>query len=221
MPKEILVLPVSNAILFPHGSLSFQIKESRYGAVIRETAKDRREIGILFYRNIFRKKKLITIPKQSLIGCLGMVEMFERLPLGRLNILLRGGKRFNVQRTSQSKACYRAEVALLDDVDFRLTAAEKIRLANHLYNKLEKYLQATLKIDTLSLSYKFDKLNLERLINQAAMYLDVCFEEKQRILEISSLEKRYQFINNIIEEGLAIARFSENRMCIFENPILN
>ncbi|MFQ5631044.1 MAG: LON peptidase substrate-binding domain-containing protein [bacterium] len=219
--KEIPVLPLSRAVLFPHGQLPIPIKENRSGFMIRDVLTIEKEIGVLYSKDPCISNLHKSALQKSLIGCVGIVEMFERLPLGRMNILLRGGSRFRVERLIQARPYYRAEIAYLDDNDFFLTEAEKKRLAGYLFQNIKTYLKTILKCETINLHWKFDQLNLERLINQAAMYLDMNLQEKQRILEFSSLETRYQFVSNFIEEGLAVARFSENRMCILENPILN
>lgn len=214
---EIPVLPLSKALLFPDGLLPIPIKDSRAGTLIREVLTAEKEIGIIYSKEILNAKA----NKKPVIGCVGIIEMYEKLPFGRMNVLLRGGKRFRVNRFNQALPYIRAEIDYVDDTDFRVTDAEKMRIARHLYQNIKIYLKAILKCEDLNLHWKFDELNLTRLINQAAMYLDMSLVEKQRILEFSSLEKRYQFISKFIEEGLAVARFSENRMCIFETPILN
>ncbi|MCA9743018.1 LON peptidase substrate-binding domain-containing protein [candidate division KSB1 bacterium] len=219
--KVIPILTVSHAVLFPYGQLPLPMRERHATLMIEDLYSTDQEIGLLFVKDTSKFRLQFGEKEPAQIGCIGTVEMVERLPYGRLNLLLRGQKRFFIQDFITSKPVLRARIQTIEEQDFPLTEAEKGRLTNWLYERIHEYLKVSMKCDAMNLHWKFDDIRLAELINQAAMYLDLSLQEKQHILELSSLEKKYQFVSNFIEEKLAVARFSKNKMCILENPVLN
>lgn len=219
--REISILTLSHAVLFPHGQLPIPLREKHECCVLGKFGATDQKIGVVYLRESAKMKWQTSKVPQAFMGCAGNIEMLERLPFGRVNMLLHGQKRFVIEEVVSVQPVLRAKVKYVDEQDFLLTEAEKIRLTRLLYQRISEYLKINLECDSLNLHWKFDNSRLPELINQAAMYLDIGLEEKQRILELSSLEKKYQFVSNFIEEKLAVARFSKNKMCILENPVLN
>lgn len=215
--KKIPVLFVHHDILFPHALLPLSVTDYRTCTILRQIFAETREVGVL-YRPTGRSRWAAT-PRT---GCTAFVEMVETLPEGRINLLLRGHQRFIVQQAPMETTGVKSLPAIpLTDRDFQLTAAEKMRLMQHLRRQLKIYLKSVLKIDTLGPCWEMNELDLAGLVHHTAMYLDITLDEKQQILELDALEKRYQFITAYLEEKLVAAQFCQTKSYLFEMSMCN
>ncbi len=216
---ELPILPLRERVLFPKCDISIHVAQDTFSRSLHPAFLSNQPLGLIFApkdQDGFEVKN-----NGKKVGCLGRVEGLEKIGFGRFILKIRGVRKFKVQRIIQDFPLLSVQPDYLEDEDFLWTKAEKIRAAGHLKNDLKKYSQHVLKLDANQWFQKFETLNLERLINQAASYLDVDLLDKQRLLEISSLEKRFHFIKRLLDESLAFLKFLEHRDYASLNPILN
>ncbi|MFB3828687.1 MAG: LON peptidase substrate-binding domain-containing protein [Bryobacteraceae bacterium] len=94
------------AVVFPRTSLPLHIFEPRYKRMVGEAVRDASEFGIVLAR------------EQGIVntGCSVLVEkVLKRYGDGRMDILTRGVRRFEVVYLDQQEDCLRAEVSFFDD----------------------------------------------------------------------------------------------------------
>ena len=114
-PRASQVSPTPNArlplfplelVLFPETNLPLHIFEPRYKEMIQDCLENDWEFGVLLDR----------AGSISNIGCTASItEVLARYPDGRMNILVRGGRRFETSVVDEERAYLRGTVDFLED----------------------------------------------------------------------------------------------------------
>ena len=108
MPSRLLPLFPLQVVVFPRTRLPLHIFEERYKVMVGEAMRQKEEFGIVLAR------------EQSIAsaGCSVAVEkVLERYPDGRMDILTRGRKRFEILSLDEELDYLRAEVHYFDYED--------------------------------------------------------------------------------------------------------
>jgi Lon protease-like protein len=103
-----LLLPLFplQVVLFPGAPLPLHIFEDRYKEMIGEAIKQQTEFGIL----------LATSKGLASVGCTALVErVLREYPDGRLDILTRGRRRFELLLVNEERSFLRGSVEFLED----------------------------------------------------------------------------------------------------------
>ena len=104
-------------VVFPRTALPLHIFEERYKEMVSEAIRDNSEFGIV----LAKEEGIVNA------GCTVVVEkVLQMYPDGRMDILARGRRRFEIQSLSEERAYLEAEVAYFDDEDVE-PAPEELR----------------------------------------------------------------------------------------------
>jgi len=107
MPALLPLFPLQ-VVVFPRTPLPLHIFEERYKDMVGAAIRDKSEFGVV----LAREGGIVNT------GCSVMVEkVTRRYPDGRLDILTRGCRRFEIVMLNQEKDYLRAEVQFFDDED--------------------------------------------------------------------------------------------------------
>ena len=126
-PEPLLPLFPLDLVLFPHTNLPLHIFEERYKEMIQDCLENRWEFGML------------AVQEQTVqsIGCTASIsEVVARCPDGRMNIMVRGGRRFEITELNEEKSYLRGKPQFLDDDAAEPSAEELRRRAIQLYDRL-------------------------------------------------------------------------------------
>jgi len=116
-PEPLLPLFPLDLVLFPHTNLPLHIFEERYKEMIQDCLENRWEFGMLAVQEQTVKN----------IGCTASIsDVVARFPDGRMNIMVRGGRRFEITELNEGKSYLRGKPELLED-DAAEPAAEELR----------------------------------------------------------------------------------------------
>jgi len=108
MPSRLLPLFPLQVVVFPRTRLPLHIFEERYKVMVGEAIQREEEFGIV----LAREQRIASA------GCSVAVEsVIERYPDGRMDILTRGRKRFEIESLNQELDYLRGEVRYFDDED--------------------------------------------------------------------------------------------------------
>jgi Lon protease-like protein len=124
MASRLLPLFPLNVVVFPRTRLPLHIFEERYKTLIGDAIRDRSEFGI------------VLATEQGIVnaGCTVVVDKVLALyPDGRMDIVTRGSRRFEIQSLDDEQDCLRAEVEFFDDEDAALPqdGAREVALAHY------------------------------------------------------------------------------------------
>lgn len=116
-------------VLFPGGPLPLHIFEERYKEMMQEIIRDREEFGVL----MASEKGIVNI------GCTATVDsVLRRYPDGRLDLLTRGRRRFEIQRLNDERTFLRGQVEFFDDDPDGGAESGLRNSAIEVYNELQK-----------------------------------------------------------------------------------
>lgn len=109
MPSRTIPLFPLHVVVFPGMPLPLHIFEERYKEMAGNAIRDNTEFGIV----LAREDGIVNA------GCTVAVEkVMQMYADGRMDILTRGRRRFEIVSLNQENACLEAEVAYFDDDDF-------------------------------------------------------------------------------------------------------
>lgn len=198
------VFPLRGTILLPRASLTLNVFEPRYLAMVDHALANDRLIGVVQpgpETGSAESPKGKAIPLRT-VGCAGRITAFNEDEDGRLVITLTGIARFQLGN----------EVA--SDMPFRLFEADFAAFGND-YNEgygeddvdrvqLLEALRAYLEAHDLNADWeRINSASSERLVNTLAILSPYGAEEKQALLEASSLRERAEALVALAEMELA------------------
>ena len=188
LPRTEPLLPLFplDLVLLPHTNLPLHIFEERYKEMIRNCLENHWEFGML------------AVQEQTVrnIGCTASIsEVVARFPDGRMNIMVRGGRRFEISRLNEEKSYLRGKPQFLGDDAADPAAEELRRRAVQLYERLieladipARALQDPPTSTDTQLSYRL----------MAAVPADLAW--KQSLLELRSEPERLNRVIAYFEE---------------------
>jgi Lon protease-like protein len=108
MPARLLPLFPLQVVVFPRTPLPLHIFEERYKEMVGSAIRDSSEFGIV----LARKEGIVSA------GCTVTVEkLIQMYPDGRMDVLTRGQRRFEIVSLNEEKDYLQAEVNFFDDDD--------------------------------------------------------------------------------------------------------
>ena len=108
MAQDQLPLFPLGVVLFPDAQLPLHIFEERYKELIGDVMRDEAEFGVV----------LASEKGMASIGCTAVIDqVLKRYPDGRMDVLVRGRRRFEIILIDEEKNYLRASVAVFGDED--------------------------------------------------------------------------------------------------------
>ena len=198
---EIPIFPLEGVIVFPGSVLPLNIFEKRYLNMIDDSLKtDLKLIGII--QPLSRKKKDLDSFKNS-VGCYGKIIKYEETDKKTYLISLRGLSRFRIKTSYLTKKGYLkshiTENDFKDDID-EVNNNKNFKFSNS--NSLKTILKSYLNIKKLSSNWDYiNQMSNLDLVNQLSMICPFSIQEKQMLLESSSMNDRYILLTSILQNA--------------------
>ena len=188
LPTTIPIFPLSGVIYFPRTNLPLNIFEQRYLNLVNDAYNKDKFMGMIQSR-----KDNDAVYD---IGCLGKISDYQKSKDGRILINLTGVSRFRILTEIKNNKLYRE--FQVDYKNFALDITPEIDKFNS--KKLMEKAKVFFKRNGLLLNWiEFEKLDHAQKINTLAMIAPITNEEKQKLLETISLEKKIETLENIID----------------------
>jgi len=128
MQPVLLPLFPLQVVLLPGAELPLHIFEDRYKEMMREVIRDRLEFGVVLAND----KGIVNT------GCTATVDqVLRQYPDGRMDLLTRGRRRFEIVRLNDERAFLRGSVDFFDDEDSAAAAPEIQNRAIDGYRQLQ------------------------------------------------------------------------------------
>lgn len=200
LPNRLAVFPLSRAILLPRGRLPLNIFEPRYLTMIDDAMAGNRLIGMI---QPTEPEDSVERPGLYGVGCVGRITSYSETGDGRYRITLTGICRFRAAEELPAVTPYRQ--LRLDYEPFAADLvppeeAEDEEGRARLLAALKQYLERNaLAADWGSI----ERAPNETLINALSMISPFSVQEKQALLESSTIEDRRQVLTALIEMALA------------------
>jgi len=207
LPRVIPVFPLVSALLLPRGELPLNIFEPRYVAMLEDALRSNRMIGMIQPSN----EGPAATPILHKVGCTGKITQFAETGDGRYMLNLTGVSRFRIVDELAVVTPYRQCVVAYDEFTNDLIAGFEDHMVDRaaVLNALRCFAEANrLKIDWKSI----EQTPNEALINALAMMSPFGPDEKQALLEATSLPARADVLIAITEIELARGHGSSSQL---------
>ena len=196
-PDIIPVFPLNGVIYFPKTNLPLNIFEQRYLNLVNDAYNKNKLMGM-----IQTKRENNATYK---VGCLGKISGYQKSKDGRLLINLTGITRFEILDEEKNDKLYREFKVDYKSFEDDLIKETRDVSTFSLIEKAKKFF----KRSGLLLNWKeFEKLDQTQRINTLAMISPITGEEKQKLLETISLEKKIKTLEDIISFYLHEVNFN-------------
>lgn len=182
LPATLPVFPLAGVLLLPRGKLPLNVFEPRYLNMIEDALGAGRLIGMIQPR---RADDRADAPELYQIGCAGRITQFAETDDGRFLITLTGVCRFAIVDEFATTRGYRRVTVDWERFAGDLAAGETLALDRpQLLERLKRYFDAEgISADWSTIKATPD----ERLVTTLAMICPFKANEKQALLEASSL----------------------------------
>jgi Lon protease-like protein len=197
LPRVIPVFPLAGALLLPRRRMPLNIFEPRYLAMIDDTLRHSRVVGMVQPTCGEQKS-----PPLYPVGCLGRLTAWSETGDGRFLITLTGLIRFRIEGELKTTTPYRQVEVSYDRFpdDLKETCDEAGIDRERLGASLKTYFKQR-KIDEYWQS--IEQVSSEVLVNSLAMICPFEIAEKQALLEAPALADRARLLTALIEMAAA------------------
>jgi Lon protease-like protein len=191
---RIPVFPLPNVVFFPRIYLPLHIFEPRYRAMIADAVAEGKCIGIALLKEGWEQHYYGNPPVFGL-GCVGRLVSVQRLPDGRLNILLQGLSRYQIHEQFYDRS-YRQASVVLKPSGSEVALESSVR--SDLLHLTDEYLK-TREDGHRSRGLLRPDVSDEILLNSLSTYLDFTPLEKQFLLEADTLLQQARRLSDLIQ----------------------
>jgi len=203
LPTAFPIFPLSGALLLPGGRLPLNIFEHRYLGMVEGALAGDRFLGMVQPKSVKRETVGDGDPIYD-IGCLGRITTFAEAEDGRFFITLQGLTRFGVSEELELENGYRRVrpdySAFIDDVNPR-------SVDGFVRQPFVDSLQAYFAFYDIKGSWDaLEDADEATLITSVAMAVPFAPEEKQAILECSSLVAQGEMLRSLMEMAVHEAK---------------
>ena len=199
MAIELPLFPL-NVVLFPGADLPLHIFEPRYRQMITECYEREKPFGVV----LARAGSPPMLEEPYPVGTMADILALSRLDDGRMNLIARGGQRFQILEQHRKKSYLTGIVEIYYDLpepeQMLRVQADKARELFNTY--LEILLEVVGKSET--------QFNLpeepEELSHFIAYFLDIDDEEKQQLLEMNLTTERLESVVETLRREVPFVR---------------
>ena len=185
-PEPLLPLFPLDLVLLPHTNLPLHIFEPRYKEMIGDCLRNGWEFGML------------AVQDQSVaaMGCTASVtKVLDRFPDGRLNILVRGQRRFEISELNDEKSYLRGKPQFFDDDPGKLPSSDLLERSMALYGRLKELAKIETQV-IQDIPLATDSQLSYRLI--AGVPAELSWQ--QHLLELRSESERLTLVDDYLKE---------------------
>lgn len=186
LPETLPILGLSDIVLFPGMVTPLLVESGQSIKLIDDVVGGDRFVGL-----VLQTKPEVQEPKPEDMwshGCAGRVLKMLKFPDNTARILVEGLRRFQLKEFVAHEPYLRARVELLNDL-----AEDSVELAALARNASQIFTQIISLSPALSDQVKVSSLNQEspgKLADLIAANLNLDLQERQRLLEITSVKER-------------------------------
>jgi len=216
---QIPIFPLPNVVFFPKIFLPLHIFEPRYRKMVEDSKLNDNLIGMALLKEGW-EKQYYGDPDVHEIACVGKIQNIEKLEDGRYNILLYGLNRVKILKFVQGKPYRMAQIKYLKDIAFDHDGFNENHETESFLNLVQRYLREK-GVENLEEIIKLPNHSLESVMNQVTSALDFSTQQKQELLQIDTLEHRYDRLKELLQEQLKVLKISKNIKFIPDDPSWN
>ena len=189
-PEFLPVFPLEGVVMFPDTYLPLNIFEPRYLEMINKAISSKSRLVGMIQPNNSDENKLYGV------GCAGKIIKFEETEDKRYLITLKGISRFDLISEKTNRKNFREAQVKWKNFSKDLQKNDTKETFTNLKISLKRYF----KIKNIKVNFEvIDKCYDYNFVDQITMICPLAFEEKQLLLETTSISKRSNLLQSIID----------------------
>ncbi|MBD9416491.1 endopeptidase La [Pseudomonas sp. PDM16] len=192
---ELPLLPLRDVVVYPHMVIPLFVGREKSIEALEAAMSGDKQILLLAQRNPADDD-----PGEDALyrmGTVATVLQLLKLPDGTVKVLVEGEQRGSIQKFSEIDGHCRAEVQLLDETE--VAERESEVFTRSLLGQFEQYVQLGKKVPAEVLSSLSSIDEPARLVDTMAAHMVLKIEQKQEILEITSLAERVEHVLALLD----------------------
>ncbi len=205
--KQMQGLPVvtlRDMVVYPHGVQPLFIGTPKSIRALQseeaEQSEGRKKILLLAKKDPSNEKP--TEDDLYDVGTVATVLQLIRLPDQTVKILVEGDARARVLKFIDGEDFFSGDLELLEEVP--LSPGQGLELKDDLLSAFEAYAKRSKKIPSEVSSSLRDIEDYSRLIDSVAGQLSLSLESKQRVLEMISVQERFEYVIEVINQQMEL-----------------
>ena len=193
---EVPVLPLRDVVVYPHMVIPLFVGREKSIQALDAAMQDNKQILLVAQKSADIDDPAIEDVHE--IGTLATILQLLKLPDGTIKVLVEGSQRARIEGIKESGQFYVSGYQLLtdevpgDDQELEVLSRSTLSVFDQ-YVKLNKKVPA----EVLTSLAGIDEPS--RLSDTIAAHMSLKLEEKQKILEISSVQERLEYIMKLID----------------------
>ena len=198
LPNIIPIFPLTGVVMFPDTYLPLNIFETRYLKMIDYAiSSENRLIGMIQPKNLNESNDDHQFYR---VGCAGKIIKFEETDDNRYLITLKGLSRFNLISEKTNEKDYKEANIAWDNFSKDLNINAKSSDFSTLKTTLKKYFKSkNIRANTDAI----DTFNDYNFVDQITMICPLANNEKQLLLETTSISKREKLLQTILDSYIS------------------
>ncbi len=189
LPTETLpVLPLRDIVVFPHMIVPLFVGREKSIKALEEVMREDKRIMLVAQKNPGDDDPAVDTIYE--VGTLAQVLQLLKLPDGTVKVLVEGVERAKVEKFTDRADFFEAEISLLPNIINANTDAEA--LARTAVTQFESYVKLNKKVPQEVLATIGQITDQAKLADTIAAHLAIKISDKQALLEIQSVEERFE-----------------------------
>ena len=193
---EVPVLPLRDVVVYPHMVIPLFVGREKSIQALDAAMQDNKQILLVAQKSADIDDPAIEDVHE--IGTLATILQLLKLPDGTIKVLVEGSQRARIEGIKESGPFYVAGYHLLSD-DVSRDDQELEVLSRSTLSVFDQYVKLNKKVPAEVLTSLAGIDEPSRLSDTIAAHMSLKLEEKQKILEISSVQERLEYIMKLID----------------------
>jgi len=194
------VLPLRDIVVFPHMIVPLFVGREKSIRALEEVMKADKPILLATQKNAADDDPATDAIFET--GTLARVLQLLKLPDGTVKVLVEGASRARIKRYVPTEGYYAAEAEAIADDPIEATEAEA--LSRSVLSEFENYVKLNKKISPEVVAAVTQIDDYGKLADTIASHLAVKLADKQAILEIHSIAKRFEKCLALMESEISV-----------------
>ncbi len=194
------VLPLRDIVVFPHMIVPLFVGREKSVKALDEVMQSGKRIILLAQKDADKDDP--TPEEMYEVGTLGNILQMLKLPDGTIKVLVEGGARVRVAQVRDEQGLVRAQYQIMPEADDDLREREAV--AKTVEQQFESYVKLNKKTPPEVLVSVAAVEEVDKLADTIASHLSLKLEEKQALLEMSSVIERLERLYAHMEAEMEI-----------------
>jgi len=193
---EVPVLPLRDVVVYPHMVIPLFVGREKSIRALDAAMQDNKQILLVAQKSADIDDPNIDDVHE--IGTLATILQLLKLPDGTIKVLVEGAQRARIEGMKESGDFFVAGYQLLSD-DLAKDDQELNILSRSVLSVFDQYVKLNKKVPSEILTSLAGIDEPSRLSDTIAAHMSLKLDEKQKILEISSVQERLEYIMKLID----------------------